>query len=126
MNDEPTLQSLARLLERLAEEVDGLKAEMTSFKSGLLELEARFRDEEAGVDIGSKPALTVSRLALTALMIASRGSRPAVSGSAKSNQDQTTTHRRARVRGYRRMRSGGLGFWYHLHCCCLAFNRDFI
>jgi chromosome segregation ATPase len=50
MDEQVTLQTIAQLLERLTEEVDGLKAEITNCTSGLMELESRVRDVEVGVD----------------------------------------------------------------------------
>jgi hypothetical protein len=50
MNEQPTLQTIGRLIERAVEEVGGLKAEKTSFESSFTELKARVHDVEAGFD----------------------------------------------------------------------------
>jgi hypothetical protein len=50
MNEQATLQTIAWLMERVAAEADGLKAQMATLKAGLTRIEARVHDVEAGVD----------------------------------------------------------------------------
>jgi capsule polysaccharide export protein KpsE/RkpR len=50
MNEQPTLQSIARLLDRVTEEVGGLKAEMATLKSELTQIKAHAHDVEARID----------------------------------------------------------------------------
>jgi predicted nucleic acid-binding Zn-ribbon protein len=50
MNDQATLQSIGRLLKRVTEEVDGLKAEMATLKAEFAQIKAHAHDIEARVD----------------------------------------------------------------------------
>jgi outer membrane murein-binding lipoprotein Lpp len=51
MNDEPTpQQNVAQLVERLANEMNAVRAEMTSLKDSLARIEADVHDLEARVD----------------------------------------------------------------------------
>jgi outer membrane murein-binding lipoprotein Lpp len=50
MSAQPTLQTIAQIVERLANQVDGMKADIISVKDSLTRLVFRVRELEAGVD----------------------------------------------------------------------------